>query len=161
MEEVDGNMSEGGGQILRISTSLSSLLQKPILVYDIRGGRKSPGLKYQHLNGIKLLAEMTSAELKGAELNSQKIEFSPKAHKSGTFKVDIGTAGSVTLLLQSALPAALFTSGLSQFFFSGGTNVDFSPPIDYNIDVLFPILKKFGIKVDCNIIKRSVDITTH
>ena len=43
---------------------------------------------------------MTSAELKGAELNSQKIEFSPKAHKSGTFKVDIGTAGFVAELIK-------------------------------------------------------------
>lgn len=153
--QVDGNMSEGGGQILRIATSLSAIFKIPVCIYDIRGGRKSPGLKAQHLHGIELLRDMTEGHLGGNQLNSQVVEFVPKKLKDGNFKVEVGTAGAVTLLIQSALPCALMSSGCCEFYFSGGTNVDFAPPIDYNIQLLFPILRKFGIKVDCQLVMRG------
>jgi len=65
------------------------------------GKRSKPGLKSQHLTGIRLVGELTGARLKGAELNSSEISFVPsKAADGGTFSADIGTAGATTLLAQ-------------------------------------------------------------
>lgn len=155
MRVIDGNMSEGGGQILRIATSLSVILQLPVNIQQIRGGRKKPGLKAQHLNGVQLLTKMTGAHVEGDQLNSLEIFFTPNKLKSGPFNVDVGTAGAVTLLLQSSLPPALFAGAPSTFNFIGGTNVEWSPPVDFNIQVLFPTLKQMGVQVDCDLVKRG------
>jgi RNA 3'-terminal phosphate cyclase (ATP) len=106
---IDGSMGEGGGQILRTSVALSAILGEEIEVVNIRARRKNPGLGNQHLWGIKLVAMMSNARVEGLHLGSARIKFSPGRIKGGEFKVDVGTAGSLTLLLQAALPVALFT----------------------------------------------------
>ena len=47
--EIDGSILEGGGQIIRISISLSFLLNIPIKINNIRAKRDNPGLQKQHL----------------------------------------------------------------------------------------------------------------
>ena len=59
-----------------------------------------------------------------------------------------GTAGSCTLLAQIALPCLLFTSG-STFSGRGGTDVNWSPPIDEMRLCLMPLLQRFGVQVPC------------
>ena len=44
LTEIDGSFMEGGGQILRIATALSVLLNKPIKISKIRAGRKDGGV---------------------------------------------------------------------------------------------------------------------
>lgn len=78
---LDGTTLEGGGQLLRLALSLSSLTQIPIHVTDIRGKRpgKVSGLKTSHLAGVKWLANATSATTEGMEVKSKRLVFKPSS----------------------------------------------------------------------------------
>lgn len=154
--DIDGNYKEGGGQILRISTALSSILEVPTHIYNIRAGRPKPGLSAQHKNGVELLSKMSNAETKRIDIGSTDICYVPKQLHFGKFKSIVKTAGSIALLVQSSLPCALFTGGLCTYELEGGTDVSFAPPIDYTIMLLFPLLKKFSANsIKGTLIKRG------
>ena len=76
---LDGTTLEGGGHLLRLAVSLSSLTQIPILVTDIRGKRpgKVSGLKASHLAGVTWLASATAAMTEGMEVKSKRLVFKP------------------------------------------------------------------------------------
>ena len=78
---LDGTTLEGGGQLLRLALSLSSLTQIPIHVTDIRGKRpgKVSGLKTSHLAGVKWLAGATAAATEGMEVKSTRLVFKPSS----------------------------------------------------------------------------------
>ncbi len=153
--KVDGSFGEGGGQILRTSTALGALLNEPIEIYNIRINRPKPGLAHQHLAGIKALQDMVDGEARGAEIGSTKVGFYPKRLGSGTYIIDTKTAGSITLILQSLLIPGIFSRGGIELDVRGGTDVMWSPPIDYVKHVFLPILKKMGVNADVEIIKRG------
>ena len=83
---LDGTTLEGGGQLLRLALSLSSLTQLPIHVTDIRGKRpgKVSGLKTSHLAGVKWLAGATAATTEGMEVKSTRLLFKPSSVRSPT-----------------------------------------------------------------------------
>lgn len=82
---LDGTTLEGGGQLLRLALSLSSLTQIPIHVTDIRGKRpgKVSGLKPSHLAGLKWLASATAATTEGMEVKSRQLVFRPSRTGAG------------------------------------------------------------------------------
>ena len=45
MLNIDGDMGEGGGQILRTALSLSLCTRRPFQMFNIRKGRQRPGLR--------------------------------------------------------------------------------------------------------------------
>lgn len=49
MIHIDGSYGEGGGQVLRTSLSLAAITGNPISIYNIRAGRKNPGLAANHI----------------------------------------------------------------------------------------------------------------
>jgi RNA 3'-phosphate cyclase len=142
--EIDGSEGEGGGQILRTAVALSALTGNEVVVHDIRSKRDNPGLQAQHLCAVNGVARMCDARVKGAVVGSSEIEFSPGKVKGGRHHLSVGTAGSVTLVLQACMLASARSLEESWFEVTGGTNVRWSPPIDFYQQVLFPHLEKMG-----------------
>ena len=167
--EIDGSMMEGGGQILRMAVTYSAVLGVPIRVYNIRRGRSSPGLKPQHLTTLRAVVEMCDAKVDGLKIGSVAIEFSPNAISGGSFEFDIGTAGSISLLLQCIAPVAHFAESPVKIRVRGGTAVRWSPPVRILDRVVWRALRSMGFQGDINLIREGfypsgggiVDVTIH
>ncbi len=153
--EIDGSVGEGGGAVVRISTALAALKSKPLRIYNIRAKRPRKGLSYQHLTAIKALAELTGARLEGVELASTEIKFIPGQIKGGDFYFDVQTAGSIGLVLQALMIPAAFAEDKVRFRVRGGTDVKWSPSIDYLREVTLPILRMMGYNGRIKLLKRG------
>ncbi|WP_178379595.1 RNA 3'-terminal phosphate cyclase [Fischerella major] len=155
MIHIDGSYGEGGGQVLRTSLSLAAITGNPISIYNIRAGRKNPGLAAQHLTGVRATATICDAEVRGDTLGSMMLEFIPGgAVKAGNYTFDVtqarqgGSAGAITLVLQTILLPLALATGDSQVTLKGGTHVPFSPPMTYIEQVYLPTLKQMGVEVE-------------
>src|SRR5688572_529111 len=143
MVNLDGSVGEGGGQMLRTALLWSVVTQTPFKMVKIRENRDKPGLKAQHLHVLKALQAMGPLRMTGAEIGSRELTFAPAPLSAVDATVDVGTAGSLTLLLQTLLPVVLMTAGRSRFRLVGGTDVAWSPPVDYLRHItLGPALKR-------------------
>ena len=141
---IDG--SQGWGQVLRTSIALSSLLLEPIKVTNIRATRSRPGLMPQHFTGIKVAGEFCNAETKNVQFGSMEIEYNPRSLNVESRSIDIGTSGSIPLLLQTLIPLLLFANKKTTLEIRGGTAGLGSPNIEYLKHVTFPILEKMWVK---------------
>ncbi len=154
--EIDGAMGEGGGQLLRYSAAISAITGTPIRVYNIRAKRRKPGLRFQHLAALRFLAELVSAEARGLEVGSTEVYFAPRRRpQPGRYRVDIGTAGSVTLFLQAVTPVLLAARGPIQLEVIGGTSVKWSPPYPYFEQVLVPLFRLAGARIESRLLRRG------
>jgi len=104
---IGGSAGEGGGQILRTSLALSLVTGQPFRIERIRARRQKPGLLRQHLTAVEAAKAVGCAEVSGAALNSQTLEFRPGPVTPGNYRFAVGTAGSATPVLQTVLPALL------------------------------------------------------
>jgi len=127
MIDIDGSYGEGGGQIVRTALGLSCLYRKPFRIYNIRKGRKKPGLMPQHLTCVSAARLISGAVVKGDNPGSMELFFSPDTPQAGSYSFDIGTAGSTSLVLQTIVPALLFTGERSSVTLTGGTHVPCEP----------------------------------
>ena len=145
MIELDGATLEGGGQLMRTAVALAAVTKKSCRVFNIRRGREKPGLMPQHLLGIQALAQLCNGRLEGDCLGSEEIKFYPGEIDRGrtSINVKIGTAGSITLVLQTLIPPALLGPEPVKIVFDGGaTDTFFSPTIDYFQHVFLKVLGK-------------------
>jgi RNA 3'-terminal phosphate cyclase (ATP) len=144
---LDGSEGEGGGQVVRSCLALSAVTGKPFILENVRAKRNPPGLKRQHVTAVRAAAEICAAQVKGAELGSNRLEFHPGPTQAGNYSFAIDTAGSATLVLQTVLPALMMADGVSQVTVRGGTHNPLAPTFDFLQSVYFPILQRMGIGV--------------
>ena len=155
MIEIDGSYGEGGGQILRMSIALSALLKKPVRITNIRAKRPNPGLRRQHITAIEVVKKICDGSAKGLQEDSILVEFYPGKIVGGEHIFNIGTAGSITLVLQACILPSLFAEKETKLVLTGGTDVKWSPPWDYFQHVFLPLLKKMGIDIEAKLLRRG------
>lgn len=155
MLDIDGAWGEGGGQILRTTLSLAAITGQSLRLFQIRAGRKKPGLAAQHLTCVRAAAAICNAEVKGDKLGSTTLEFIPtRSPCAGNYIFDVmearegGSAGAVTLILQTILLPLAMASGDSVVTLKGGTHVAWSPPISYIEQIYIPLLSKLGLQAE-------------
>lgn len=155
---LDGSHGEGGGQILRTALSLSAITTRPFRLTNIRAGRRNPGLMPQHLSAVRATAAITGAVVSGDRLGSTELRFAPRhLPKPGSYLFDVaetaerGSAGSVTLILQTLLIPLTLTDGPSTLVLRGGTHVEWSPPFDDLVNSYFPLLRRMGCHIDAEL----------
>jgi RNA 3'-terminal phosphate cyclase (ATP) len=152
---LDGSQGEGGGQILRTGLFLSVLLQRAVHVEHVRAGRPEPGLKPQHVAILRLLGAVTGARIEGADVGSASVTFEPRPPRPGEYDYDVGTAGSLPLVLQTMLPVALLSPGPLRLRLTGGTDVAWGPTIDWVDHVLGSRLRPIAPRLELRVLRRG------
>jgi len=155
MITLDGSHLEGGGALVRTALALSALTGQEFSVTNIRAGREQGGLKAQHLHAIKALKKICNAETNEIGIGSTELHFQPGKIKSGRYEIDIGTAGSITLLLQALLLPCLFAPRTVTLKIKGGTCGKWQASVDYLQNILIPHLQRFVEKIEIKILKRG------
>jgi RNA 3'-terminal phosphate cyclase (ATP) len=153
---IDGSQGEGGGQILRTAVSLSAITGIPIEVTNIRAKRSNPGLRPQHTTGIKIIADLFNATVENLQVGAEWVRFAPSDRfEGGSVKVDVGTAGSIPMILMAVVPAVSLSNNSVEIQITGGTDVRASPTIDYVRHVVAASYRNIGLKFSVDVIRRG------
>lgn len=152
MIEIDGSYGEGGGAVVRTAVGMSAVTGKPVRVFNIRKNRPAPGLRAQHMHGLKAVADACGGVLKGADLHSTDIIFEPGSEWKKKIKVEIPTAGSVGLALQVLQIACLRAKNPVKVEFKGGASWGkWAPPLVALQKITYPTLEKMGYKITLDV----------
>lgn len=151
---MDGSQKSGSGTILRLSVALAAILKEPLHIFNIRAKRTQPGLRPQHLEAVLTAAKLCNAEVKGAKPGSRELWFTPQEIEGGEIKAEIGTAGSIPMLLLTVLPICVHAKNPVHLHVTkGGTDVRNAPTINYLRHILLPILIRMGLKATLTVQK--------
>ncbi|KKN11295.1 hypothetical protein LCGC14_1027940 [marine sediment metagenome] len=156
--EIDGALGEGGGAILRLSAGFSLLFNRSIRIKNIRANRPKPGLRLQHLMGLKALSELTSSTLSECHVGTKEITIHPNKLIKSNIKVEVGTAGNIGLLLQ---PVQIACMGFNKpekieiLVNGGGTFGMYAPSLNYLKEVTYSFFKKVGLNIRIEIKKHG------
>ena len=153
--KIDGGFGEGGGQIVRTAITLSCITNMPIIIENIRKNRKKPGLKHQHLTAIRILQRICNAKVEGGVVGSTFLKFIPGKVNDKTINEDVGTAGSISLILQVVIPVSAICQKKLELVIKGGTDVLWSPTFDYTQHILNEAYARFGLNFSIKLIKRG------
>lgn len=152
---IDGSYGEGGGQLSRYAVALAAISGRALHLRNIRARRAKPGLMAQHLTALRAAAAVGGGVLEGAELGATEVFYRPGRIRGGDYRFDVGTAGSIVLVLQALLPVALHADGMVQLAITGGTDVRMAPPVDYLRMVFLPWLARMGVRVQLESVRHG------
>lgn len=155
MLEIDCSRGEGGGQAVRTSVAMAAITGKATHLTRIRENRPTNGLSKQHCTAVEAVAAMTGSTVIGNTFGSQELTVIPGTEKEYDIVRDVGSAGSITLVLQAMILASRNHDKPVRMDITGGTNVMWAPPIDYYRQLLFPLMARTGLKADLDIIQRG------
>lgn len=155
MIEIDCSYGEGGGQLARTAVAAAALTQTPVRLSGIRARRANPGLAAQHLTAVRAVAELCGANVSDIAVGASEFDFYPGALRAGSYHWDVGTAGSIILVLQAALPLAVACGGRVHMRVTGGTDVRAAPSLDYFLHVFLPLLARMGVNVGAAVLRRG------
>jgi len=144
--DIDGSMGEGGGQLLRTALTLAMCTGAPLRLRHIRARRARPGLRAQHLAAVHAAAAICGARVSGATLASGELEFVPGAVRPGQYDIDVGTAGSTLLVLQTILLPLSFCGASSAVVLRGGTHNPLAPTFEFVRDAWLPLIEQVGFR---------------
>ena len=152
---IDGSHGEGGGQLLRTAVALAAITGRRLTIDNIRARREKPGLAPQHVAAVRAVGAVCDAAIDGLAVGSTALTIVPERLHGGDFRVDVGTAGSVTLVLQALLPVIAAAGAPATVVVRGGTDVRAAPPLDYFRAVTLPLLARLGIPTELEIRRRG------
>lgn len=155
MLTIDGSYGLGSGQLTRFALAFSALAGVPVHITNIRFGRPNPGLKPQHLHALLALQQLCTARVEGASEGSDTVTFTPGVLCGGSVKINIGTAGSITLLLQNLLLPALFCREQVVLDVRWGTDVAGAPTLDYFQHVIVPFFQPYTQAISLEVRQRG------
>ena len=149
--DIGLSMDEVGGDqalVRQIRSALSTRIEE----YVTGGSYGDPGFR---LAG-ELAKSLVFAQVSGADVGSQELEFRPGEGSSEHITIDIGTAGSTTLVVQTILVPALITGRALHAAVIGGTHNPFAPPFEFLERVFLPHLRAMGAHVSLTLEKHGV-----
>jgi RNA 3'-terminal phosphate cyclase (ATP) len=92
--------------------------------------------------------------VKGATLGSRELWFTPSKIRGGEIEAEIGTAGSIPMLLLMVLPLCAFAEmPVRLHVVKGGTDVRNAPTINYLKHVLLGVLSRMGLEASLTVEK--------
>ncbi len=142
-------------QTVRTATFFSIILDRPIRVTKVRAGRRVPGLRPQHAATLEILRKVCGGTLEGGGIGSTEFTFTPGRPENRSLSLDMGTAASITLVLQALVPAISLAGVGLELELVGGTDVPWSPTSDYVSTVLSPSLRRIGIVFSLDVKRRG------
>src|SRR5207245_9684333 len=152
---ASGGTGAGRGHVPPMAAGLSSLTASPVRAARFQVLPPTTGLAAQNLPSINAVAALCEADVTGVSVGASSIEFRAGKLVAGRFSFDVGTAGSTTLVLQALFPVAAAAPGAVRVRLIGGTDVRWSPPIDYFNRVFLPLLRRLGARADVEVLRRG------
>lgn len=149
MITVDG--AAGGGQLLRTALSLAAAREAPVRVTNVRGRRDTPGLRPQHLAGVRMFADLCGGPVEGDAVGSTEVTVDPAGAPEGTADAAIGTAGSIGLLFDVVAALGPAIEAPVTVHASGGTDVRWAPTMAYYRRVKCATLRRLGFDVSVEV----------
>jgi RNA 3'-terminal phosphate cyclase (ATP) len=154
MIRIDGSERSGSGTIVRFAVALAAARGEALHVVKARARRPRPGLRPQHLAAVRAAAALCGAETEGLAVGASEFVLRPAgAIRGGVHAVDIGTAGSATMLALGVLPLACLADGPVALSIAGGVFQDFAPSPHHLEHVLVPLLARMGAAVELRVLR--------